>query len=265
MSNTALLAEYRVYLLGSDRRDGTIALRLREIEKLAITHDLRTVTEDDLIAILAQRRHQAPETRKSMRASWRVFFEWAHRKGHRADDPTIGIRPIRIPARVPRIADDAAILAALGTENPHYRAMILLGRGGWLRLSEIASLHTSSRTGRMLTIRGKGGKERSVSINDEVAAALDVLEPLQGPGYYFPGSRGRAYFHPISVNKIITRLTGYNPHALRHAGATAAWRKTRDLRTIQDMLGHASIRTTQIYVHTDDEQRRAVADASLLR
>lgn len=85
------------------------------------------------------------------------------------------------------------------------------------------------------------------------------LEWRTGPGrYYFPGRFGGA-LHPMSVNKIITRHTGWNPHSLRHAGATAAYNSTRDMRAVQLMLGHASLATTQRYLHVDEDGMHAAA------
>lgn len=267
MNNAELINAYTTWLLGSDRSDATIRLRLRHIHHLAAAHELLTVTEDDLTAILAEQRHHAPETRKSLTGSWRLFFTWAHRRGHRPDNPTAQLKRIRIPAPSPRVAPDDDIRRALTTATPQQRAMILLARGGWMRLSEIAALHTSNRHDTELHIIGKGSKPRTIALNTEVATALDALEVVQGPGYYFPRTRNRGnlpHLHPVSVNKIITRATGWNPHSLRHAGATAAFRKTHDIRAVQAMLGHASLVTTQRYVHISLDELATVASASRL-
>ncbi|BDZ38077.1 tyrosine-type recombinase/integrase [Microbacterium suwonense] len=267
MNNIQLIDQYKIWLLASDRSDATVRLRLRDIRKLAEQHELTTITEDELTEILAAHRHHAPETRKSLTGSWRLFFTWAHRRGHRPDNPTTQLQKIRIPAPSPRVAPDDDIRQALTRATPQQRALILLARGGWMRLSEIASLHTNNRHGQELHIIGKGRKPRIIAMNAEVATALDTLEHEQGPGYYFPRriQRGNLpHLHPVSVNKIITRVTGWNPHSLRHAGATAAWKQTHDLRAIQAMLGHASLVTTQRYVHITGDDLATVAAASRL-
>jgi len=214
--------------------------------------------------VLADRRHLAPETRKSQIASWRVFFGWAHARSIRPDDPAAALRSIRVPVRAPRIAPDADVEVALVGAPPAHRAMVLLARYGCLRLTELTTLHTRNREGEWLRIIGKGDKERVVALNDPLLYALHALEREQGKGYYFPGQRG-PHMHPMSVNKIITRLTGWNPHSLRHAGATAAYNGTRDLRAVQLMLGHASLATTQRYLHVNDEGLRRVAAATEMR
>lgn len=260
-----IISSYSLWLLASDRLPDTVRLRVRHIDALAKTHDLLTITRDDLEAIQAATRDLAPETRKSILASWRLFFRWAHTRGHRADDPTAELPAVRSRIRVPRVATDTALIRALPHANTRERAMILLARDGWMRLSEIAHSHPRHRTGDRLIVRGKGDKERTIYLTEALAATLDQLEAAQGrTRHYLPGVRV-PHQHPTNISKTISRLTGYNPHALRHAGATAAWRATRDLRAIQEMLGHASMATTQRYLHLQDDDRRAIAHAASLQ
>jgi site-specific recombinase XerD len=258
------VVRFEQWLMASDRGDGTIRLRMRHIHDLASLVTLESVDVEQLEAIMAARRGLSAETRKSQLASWRVFFGWAVRRGIRPDDPTLDLGSIRVPVRVPRIAPDEDVEAALVTATASQRAMVLLARYACLRLTELTTLHTSHREGERLRIRGKGDKERIVYVNEPLMYALHTLERLQGPGYYFPGQRAE-HMHPMSVNKIITRVTGWNPHSLRHAGATAAYNATHDLRAVQAMLGHASLATTERYLHLDDESRRRVAAATVIR
>ena len=119
------------------------------------------------------------------------------------------------------------------------------------------------RNGDVLTVLGKGDKERFVDANDPLLVALRTLEQEQPYGFYFPGDTG-GHLHPQSVHKIIKRVTGWNPHSLRHAGATAAYRATLDLRAVQELLGHGSLATTQRYLHVTNEARRRAAHATVL-
>lgn len=263
MNNSELLARFERWLLASDRGDGTIKLRMRHMRELACTHALHTLTVDDLEDVLARRRDLAAETRKSYQSSWRLFFGWAASRGIRTDDPAAQLEAIRVPVRVPRIAPDDEIARALERSPLQVRVMLMLARYACLRLSELTTLHTSAREGERLRILGKGDKERIVYANDPLLFGLRQLEQEQGRGYYFPGQRGE-HMHPMSVNKIITRATGWNPHSLRHAGATAAYNATHDLRGVQEMLGHASLATTERYLHLNDESRRRVAAATMI-
>lgn len=264
MDNHASLASFHTWLLASDRLDTTIALRMRHVRALAARIDLLAASTADLEGVLATRRALAAETRKSELASWRLFYGWAHGRGIRADDPSAGIRSIRVPTRVPRVAPDADIERALATSSARDRAMVMLARYGCLRLTELTTLHTRAREGERLRVRGKGDKERIVYANEPLLFALHALEREVAGGYYFPGLAG-AHMHPMSVNKIITRLTGWNPHSLRHAGATAAYNATGDLEGVRDLLGHASLATTQRYLHLNDETKRRIAAATVIR
>lgn len=263
MNNSDLLDRFERWLLASSRGDGTIKLRMAHMRDLACIFNLHAVSVDDLEDLLARRRTLADETRKSQLSSWRLFYGWMHTRGIRADNPAAQLEAIRVPVKVPRIAPDDDIAAALERASLSHRAMILLARYGCLRLAELTTLHTSARDGERLRIRGKGNKERIVYANEPLLFTLHALEREQGAGYYFPGQRG-PHMHTASVNKIITRETGWNPHSLRHAGATAAYNATHDLRGVQEMLGHASLAVTERYLHLNDEARRRVAAGTVI-
>ena len=260
-----MMEEYRNSLLAAGRSLGTVRQRTLHIEHLNRIHaDLLIVELVDLERFLAERRssHSA-ESRKSMRSSFRTFYAWAHRTGRIEADPAADLAPIRIPRKVPRLAADGEVeLALLGAPLPE-TAMILLGRLAGLRLTEIATLHTSQREYDVLRITGKGEKQRRVPVNDDLMHVLLELEDERHGGYYFPGRYG-GHLHPASVNKIITRRLGANPHSLRHAAATAAYDGTRDLRAVQEFLGHSSLATTERYLHVGLDAVRAAANATSL-
>lgn len=258
MQNDDILTRYETWLEATGRADGTIRLRLAHMRRLARRVQLTLATDEHLERALASTRHLARETRHSILASWRLFYRWAVDKRLVLRDPTLGLGSIPVPVRLPRVAPDDAIVEALRGGSARDRAMVMLGRYACLRLSEITALHMAHRDRDRLWIRGKGDKDRIVYLNDDVQLALRILERELPRGYYFPGATGE-HMHEQSVHKVIKRVTGWNPHALRHAGATAAYRATRDLRAVQAMLGHSSLATTERYLHLDDDAMRAVA------
>jgi site-specific recombinase XerD len=261
-----MMEEYRNSLLAAGRSHGTVKLRLMHVDHLGRVHpDLMKVTTAHLERFLADRRtsHSA-EARKSMRSSFRAFYGWAHSTGRLTSDPAAALAPIRIPRKVPRLAADGEVQLALVSASLEETAMILLGRLAGLRLTEIATLHTRHREYDVLRITGKGEKQRRVPINDDLMNVLLQLEDERdGQGYYFPGRYG-AHMHPASVNKIITRRLGANPHSLRHAAATSAYDGTHDLRAVQEFLGHSSLATTERYLHVGLDAVRAAAAATSL-
>lgn len=257
-----ILNAYSQHLRSRNLTVRTIKLRLSHARELA---SIPPPTVDDLEAwVNPLKRRLAAETIKSRRASARSFFGWLHATGRALADPSAQLRPVKVPHKMPRVIPDPAFSRALmQSTTPRDRAAILLARYACLRLSEIAHLHTSDRTEDSLLVRGKGGKERIVYLGPELNHALTVIERAQGHGYYFPG-RFTGHVHKDALHKIIKRLTGYNPHALRHAGATAAYRRTKDLRAVQMMLGHSSIKTTERYLHINDDALRVVSLATQL-
>lgn len=261
--NIETLRAYESWLLSTDRAEGTIRLRMRHMRLIAKNVDLLDLRVDDVEHVLAVHRADRAETRKSWLSSMRLFCRWAMRKGLIGSDPTLDVESIRIPVAVPRVAPDDAVVRALGCATAHQRAMVLLARYGCLRLTELSTLPVKAREGDRLRFVGKGGRERVVGVNDALMGALLAIEPSP-TGFYFPGLRA-PHMHPQSVHKIIKRITGYNPHSLRHAGATAAYNATHDLRAVQQMLGHSSLVTTQRYLHLDDDALRRVADGTMIR
>lgn len=239
----------------------TIKLRTYYITRIAQHTNLNTATLTDLQHALATYANRKPETLKTIRASLRSFYEWAHDTGHRTDNPAQKLQPIRIPQTIPHIAPDEDIQTAINNAPLRERAMLQLARLACLRVNEITTLHTSNRHDDHLIIEGKGNKQRRVYLHPDLAATLNELEHQQGPGWYFPSPNG-GHLNRITVGKYIKRACGHNPHSLRHAGATAAFRATRDLRAVQILLGHSKIEATQRYLHVDEDGLRAVSLAT---
>lgn len=253
---------YQFHLLATGHSQATVRQYVGHIERLQRVHpDLLSVTTAELEEYIGRRRDLSAETRKSIRGAFRSFYRWAERTGAVDHSPAEPLEPIRVPRVMPRLAADDQVQLALLTATTEHSAMILLGRLACLRLTELTTLHMKHREGDVLRITGKGDKQRLVPIADDLMPALLTLERMQGYGFYFPGRWGGS-MHPQSVNKIITRVTGTNPHSLRHAGATAAYRATRNLRAVQELLGHASLATTQRYLHVALDDVRAAAQGT---
>lgn len=261
------LKEYRNHLDAAGRAPRTVHQRLYHLSVLRRTHsDLLTVTVDDLEQFLANRRQLSAEYRKSFRSTFRDYYGWAHQRGLIETDPAYPLKPISVPKRIPRIALDDAVSVALDNADPRQTAIILLGRACGLRLSEITELKIQNRHLNRLIVHGKGEKERVIPLDDpDLIAALDALEhELGSEGYYFPGRFG-GHQHKTTTYKVVRELVGINTHALRHAAGTAAYDTTHDLRAVQEWMGHASSKTTEIYTHVSGESLRSVSRATTFR
>lgn len=260
-----LLTGWQRHLEAAGRRPETVRVRLGCVRRFSTSRpDLLTLTTSDLEAGLAEARATlGPSGLRNVRNSLRGFYQWAYRERLVPRDPSADLAPVRVPPTQSRIASDQQVRAGLARADAAGRAMILLARYAGLRRAEIAALRTSDRDGERLRIDGKGGHIRTVLIAQELEVALDAIEEADGVGFYFPGRIG-GHVHVDTVHSVITKLVGINPHALRHAAATAAYRATHDLQAVQEFLGHASLATTQVYLHVSDSQLRAVAVATRL-
>lgn len=146
--------------------------------------------------------------------------------------------------------------------DPQWRALWALMCGAGLRVSEAVAVRSEHICIDPMKVRvlGKGSKVRDIPLSAEVSGYVLAAWP-QSP--MFPWSV-RTVQRRVKVIAVKAGLPGtWHPHALRHGFATAAWSSTGDLRTVGDLLGHASISTTMIYTHVNDE-RRTVAVAGIL-
>ncbi|MDQ3889453.1 MAG: tyrosine-type recombinase/integrase, partial [Actinomycetota bacterium] len=178
-----------------------------------------------------------------------------------------GRRRRRLP-EAPRPADTDRLLAALGGDDAlalRNRALFELVYSAGLRTHEVVGLDLADVDfeQELVRVRGKGGKERAVPLGEEaayrVARYLEDGRPRLARGAdnrLFLSARGR----PLETSTLRRLLP--NPHRLRHAFATHLLEGGADLRTIQELLGHSSLSTTQIYSHVDAKRLRKVYDRS---
>lgn len=204
----------------------------------------------------------APETRRAYRASLRAFYSWAQATGRRADSPAHLLPVVRVPRGVPRPTPDAIYRDALAAATPRVRLMLQLGAVLGLRRGEIAALRREDVLPDQvpglwsLRVLGKGGHVRMVPLPAYLAQQL-LAQPA---GWLFPSPHRAGHLTPAHVGKLVsaTLPEGWTCHTLRHRCATVAYRGTRDLRAVQQLLGHAKPETTARYTQVPDD---AVRDA----
>jgi site-specific recombinase XerD len=176
-------------------------------------------------------------------------------------------RPRRLP-EAPKEAEISALLELVEGDSPlalRNRALLELLYSGGLRSAEVVALDLADVDfeREALHVHGKGGKERSVPLGEEAAHHLARYLRDARPGLasraedaVFLSARGRR-LDTSTVRRLVR-----NPHRLRHAFATHLLEGGADLRTIQELLGHSSLSTTQIYSHVDARRLRRVYDRS---
>ena len=229
----------------------------------------------DLRAWLARRRADGLNARSLARAisALRAFFRHAETEGWVANTVALQLRGPKLPFLAPkpvaeaealRLVDDAELDGAEPWIAARNGAVLALLYGAGLRISEALNLPRRAVPLRdSLIVTGKGNKQRQVPILAEIAGSVDAyvrLCPyttgLDGPLFY--GARGKQ-LSPRIIQGLVARLRGglglpesVTPHALRHSFATHLLAAGGDLRAIQDLLGHASLSTTQKYTAVDE-------------
>lgn len=269
---TSFLEAWTVWMRAQSMSERTVESRVGLVERVA-RHagvDPTALSGLDIAEHLAQ-DHLSAGTRGTYHAALKAWCEYLQLVGVRTDDPMRTLRPPRAPRWEPRPVETehlAAILA--GRLHPRVRMMVLLAAYEGLRVSEVAQVSGErfDRLGGALTVTGKGGKVRRVPLHDAVLSAAATW-PAAGP--WFPGRRG-ATVRPGSVSESIAAAMHragvpvmFTPHALRHWFATTLVEQGTDLRTVQVLLGHASLATTQVYVRASTVlAREAVARLPLV-
>jgi integrase/recombinase XerD len=209
----------------------------------------------------------------------RQFFLFLLREGVRNDDPTTLLDTPKLPRRLPKFLLEAEVerllQAAATLPDPHAAlataAFELLYATG-LRITELLTLPRTALGGsaELLHIRGKGGKERIVPLSvsaRQAAASLVAASPASR--YLFPGRNPVKPLTRQGFDKIVreTALAAgldparLSPHVLRHSFASHMLARGADLRSLQMLLGHADIATTQIYTHVLHERLHALVIA----
>lgn len=244
----------------------TIGLRLYWVGRLAAAFPdgFETVTEEALTAWVARHRW-GPETRRSVRSNLRAFESWllgAHAYG----GPAHQLPRVKVPRPRPKPASEDAFDVALKA-NPRIWLAVALGGFTGMRRGEIARGHTDhlerDLVGWSLRVVGKGGHVRMVPLPDDVAGVIQGLPP----GWFFPSTRAVDGGRPISaawLGKLVAReLPGvFTTHSLRHRCGTVAYARTKDLRAVQELLGHSKPEITARYTLVPEEDIRAAVMAA---
>ena len=229
-------------------------------------------------------RGLAPRSLASLLSAWRGLFRWlARHRGYKAN-PVEGVRAPKPPKRLPKalsVEQVQRLLEAAPGDAPlpaRDRAMFELLYSSGLRLAELVALDVGD--GRLdlregaVTVTGKGSKTRTVPVGARAREALQAWITVRAQiavaqeKALFVGARGRR----IAPGVVERQLRAWgarqgvqgklHPHMLRHSFASHLLQSSQDLRAVQEMLGHASISTTQVYTHLDYQSLAKVYDAA---
>ncbi|WP_213949095.1 tyrosine-type recombinase/integrase [Luteibacter sp. dw_328] len=264
-----------VHTLAAYRRDLEKLLRFMEAEGLT---SFDALSPDRLRGMIA-REHRGglqPNSIQRLLSACRTLFRYLTREGQLAHDPAAAVRGPKVRRKLPQVldADEAKELVETnlgGTLAPRDSAMMELFYSSGLRLSELTGLHWGDLDleDGQVRVLGKGSKTRILPVGRFAITALKALAALGGAGPEQPVFKGRGGA-PISARAVQMRLAKLSsgqtkrvhPHMLRHTFASHMLESSGDLRSVQELLGHADIATTQIYTHLDFQHLAKVYDAA---
>ena len=288
MALEPLIDRFKAYLVDERRASPLTVLNyVRDLERLAEfcrrrgIDDWRRVGAADVRLYAAEMHNRGHSGRSIQRrlSAARAFYRYLLREGEATADPAAGVRAPKAPRRLPKSLspDEAARLLAFeaGDDARARRdaALLELMYSSGLRLAELVALDVGDLLDDgTVRVTGKGGKTRVLPVGGHARRALarwlEVRPTQAAPGEdaLFVGARGRRIGRR-DVQRIVAqraRLQGLSrpvhPHMLRHSFASHLLESSGDLRAVQELLGHASIATTQIYTHLDFQHLAKVYD-----
>lgn len=261
---------------------------LRQFAEWAARSGVTTVPAIDrtilrrYVAFLGERRYARRSIARKA-STLRSLLEWAVVDGQIRSTPASDLAVPRLDRPLPKVlrAAEAAQLCELPPDDEPVglrdRALLELLYGSGLRVGELCALDVDeiNLASNALTVTGKGRKQRRVPLSGPARRALDryirngraALMTERSDAALFLNHRGTR-LNPRSVRAVMSKylraegLDPVNPHALRHSFATHLLDGGADLRTVQELLGHESLATTQVYTHVSSERLKAVYEQS---
>lgn len=260
------LTAYLSWMRSARKSDGTIYQHSYQLRKYARATGAAPspVTLEQLADYMASLDTLGAAARRSARQALRGFYSWGEIvRGW--ENPSRHLPTIKAPRGVARPAPEHSVRVGLATKDARTRMMIRLAVAAGMRCREICQVHTDhlrrDLVGWSLVVQGKGDRQRLVPLPADVALDIQASEP----GYLFPG-RIDGHLSAARVSELISDALppGVTAHQLRHRYGTRAYNLGgKDLRAVQELLGHAYATTTQIYVGVEDDAiRRAAAAAA---
>ena len=278
MSNTQLVeaiydfAEHQRLVLG--RSEATIKGYTSDLLDLAKTIDsFSSFTlprlRNWLAAAVAEGKARSTLARRT--ASAKAFSTWAVKQGYLRTNEAAKLSSPKVPKHLPKVLDpkeaSAAMDNAKSADELHLvrdTAMLELLYATGMRVSELTGidLHDIDSSRQTIRVLGKGNKERIVPFGDAANTALNAWlarreELAKDPDALFVGTRGKR-IDQRQVRRVVEAAGEVSPHALRHSTATHLLEGGADLRVVQELLGHSSLQTTQVYTHVTSERLKKV-------
>ena len=236
---------------------------------------LVTAGPDVLQAYLGEMHRTGLSARTAARrlSAMRQFYRFLLAENLRPDDPTAALDSPKLGRRLPKYLTEQEVDALLEAAGPLARAALEVLYATGLRVSEVLSLRAADLAAdrAVVLVRGKGGRERMVPLSEQAKASATAMLAARQPRasvWLFPGRdpkramtrQGFALLLKQTAQDARIDPARVSPHVLRHAFASHMLAHGADLRSLQLLLGHADIATTEIYTHVEAERLRQVME-----
>jgi integrase/recombinase XerD len=286
---SANLIEAFLDMMSAERGAGanTLAAYGRDLAEFSNHADPAKASRTEIQSFLAGlAKSTAPSTQARKLSALRQFYGFLYAEGMRGDDPTLTLAAPRPQRPLPKILSGAEVekllAAAMGetAEAARLTLVVEMLYGGGLRVSELAGLPLTAARARdgFIRVIGKGNKERFAPLSDAAQEALSVYlavrddflpkgeKKKKAERFLFCSRSAEGFLTRRRLHQMLKALAlkagidpaKLSPHVLRHAFATHLVEGGADLRSVQTLLGHADIATTQIYTHVARDHLKAV-------
>jgi integrase/recombinase XerC/integrase/recombinase XerD len=233
-----------------------------ENARLDTNVDVTPVIASDFLSFVSSMQTYKPKTFHRIISTLSSFYRFLYTQGAVTANPLTGIDRPRIKQQDVKYLKHNQVLRLLDSiEDPRDKLIVRTIYATGVRVSELCNMNIEDIDfdEHTIRIRGKGDKMRTVFIDDDTRA--DILKfignRIEGP--VFVGQQGKN-ISSRAIQHIFKNYapTGITPHKIRHSYASELYKRSKNLRVVQENLGHTSIKTTEIYLHTDIDERRQV-------
>jgi site-specific recombinase XerD len=224
--------------------------------------DVNPVMITDFLSFLSSMRTYKPKTFHRVISTLSSFYRFLYTQGAVVANPMVGIERPKIKQQEVKYLKHSQVVHLIDSipdERDKLIVRTIYATG--VRVSELCGINIEDIDfeEHTIRIRGKGDKIRIVFVDDDTLAAIRTFVGNQIMGPLFAGQQGKN-ISPRAIQHIFRHYApvGITPHKIRHSYASELYRRSKNLRVVQENLGHTSIKTTEIYLHTDLDERRQV-------
>ncbi len=217
----------------------------------------------DYLSFLSSMRTYKPKTSHRIISTLSSFYRFLYTQGAVVANPMVGIQRPRIKQQEVKYLKHSQVLRLIDSiSDDRDKLIVRTIYATGVRVSELCGINIEDIDFEEHTIRikGKGDKIRIVFVDDDTLESMkNFIGNTKIAGPLFEGQQGK-HISPRAIQHIFRHYApaGITPHKIRHSYASELYRRSKNLRVLQENLGHTSIKTTEIYLHTDIDERRQV-------